>query len=300
MDADDLYGLPLDQFVPARAALVKELRADGRRDEAAAASALRKPAVAAWAVNQLVRTQAREVSKLYEAGDAARDAQDAVVAGRSEPGALRASIAQERAAVDALVEKARGLLSSGGDPLSATVLERVAATLHAAALDDEARTLVADGRLERELRHVGLGVAAEPAPAAASPRAPAKKTAKTPASTAGKADTAARKADTAQAREAQRTQDAKDAKDAKEAQRAREARRERARERAAAQKAEARARRQAQAAEQTVRTAQDRLDRAEEALHHAQAELQKARTQAQAAADEHRAAQDTLDRVERA
>jgi hypothetical protein len=297
MDADDLYGLPLDQFVPARAALVKELRADGRRDEAAAASALRKPAVAAWAVNQLVRTQAREVSKLYEAGDAARDAQDAVVAGRSEPGALRASIAQERAAVDALVEKARGLLSSGGDPLSATVLERVAATLHAAALDDEARTLVADGRLERELRHVGLGVAAEPAPAAASPRAPAKKTAKTPASTAGKADTAARKADTAQAREAQRTQDAKDAK---EAQRAREARRERARERAAAQKAEARARRQAQAAEQTVRTAQDRLDRAEEALHHAQAELQKARTQAQAAADEHRAAQDTLDRVERA
>jgi hypothetical protein len=297
MDADDLYGLPLDQFVPARAALVKELRADGRRDEAAAASALRKPAVAAWAVNQLVRTQAREVSKLYEAGDAARDAQDAVVAGRSEPGALRASIAQERAAVDALVEKARGLLSSGGDPLSATVLERVAATLHAAALDDEARTLVADGRLERELRHVGLGVAAEPAPAAASPRAPAKKTAKTSASTAGKADTAARKADTAQAREAQRTQDAKDAK---EAQRAREARRERARERAAAQKAEARARRQAQAAEQTVRTAQDRLDRAEEALHHAQAELQKARTQAQAAADEHRAAQDTLDRVERA
>ena len=57
MEPDDLYGLPLDRFVAERGALAKALRADGRRDEASRVAALRKPSVAAWAVNQLARTQ---------------------------------------------------------------------------------------------------------------------------------------------------------------------------------------------------------------------------------------------------
>ena len=54
MDVDELYGLPFDEFVPARNALTRELRKAGKRDEAAEVSALRKPSVAAWAVDQLV------------------------------------------------------------------------------------------------------------------------------------------------------------------------------------------------------------------------------------------------------
>jgi hypothetical protein len=54
-EADELYGLALDAFVPERDALAKRLRADGRRDEANEVKALRKPSVAAWAVNQAVR-----------------------------------------------------------------------------------------------------------------------------------------------------------------------------------------------------------------------------------------------------
>ena len=68
-DPDDLYGLPLDRFTDERNALAKRLRQEGRRDEAAGVSKLRKPSLAAWAVNQLVRTQKREVSGLFKAGD---------------------------------------------------------------------------------------------------------------------------------------------------------------------------------------------------------------------------------------
>ena len=68
MEPQELYGLPLERFTEERNALVKELRKEGRREEAAEVSNLRKPSVAAWAVNQLLRTQRRDVAKLFEAG----------------------------------------------------------------------------------------------------------------------------------------------------------------------------------------------------------------------------------------
>lgn len=52
---DELYALPLDRFVPERAVLVKQLRADGRREDAARVASLTKPSIVAWAVNQVVR-----------------------------------------------------------------------------------------------------------------------------------------------------------------------------------------------------------------------------------------------------
>ncbi len=167
MDAADLYGLPLDRFVPERTALAKALRGDGDRAEAGAVAKLAKPSVAAWAVNQLIRTQRREVTDLFEAGDALRGAQEDVVAGRGNARALREASERERVAVSALLERARGLLGSEGHGLSQLTLDRVADTLHAAALEPEARAEVQQGCLTRELRHVGLGefaLAAGPPP----------------------------------------------------------------------------------------------------------------------------------------
>ncbi|HET6865438.1 MAG TPA: hypothetical protein VFH80_05925 [Solirubrobacteraceae bacterium] len=168
-DADELYGLPLDRFVPERTALARELRRAGRREEASEVAALRKPSVAAWAVNQLVRTQGKGVDELFEAGDALRAAHDQVLAGSADAGSLRTGVARERAAVEALSKLAGGLLTSDGHELSPTIIERVSETLHAAALDDDARAQVRDGRLERELRHVGLGMTPGVVPAR-SPR----------------------------------------------------------------------------------------------------------------------------------
>ncbi|HYZ82397.1 MAG TPA: hypothetical protein VE571_14065, partial [Solirubrobacteraceae bacterium] len=175
MDVQELYGLALDRFVPERASLVRALRSAGEREQAAAVAALRKPSVAAWAVNQLVRTQGRELQALLEAGDALRNAQADVLAGSADARDLRSTAERERTAVDGLVNTAKGLLSSSGQELSAATLERVADTLHAAALDDEARAQVTEGRLVRELRHVGLGgglgLAADTPPAPGRPRA---------------------------------------------------------------------------------------------------------------------------------
>ena len=97
-DAHDLYGLPLERFVPERTALARKLRDEGQREEGAKVGKLPKPSIAAWAVNQLVRTQGRAVSDLFDAGDALQKAQDDLVSGRSDGDALRTAAERERAA----------------------------------------------------------------------------------------------------------------------------------------------------------------------------------------------------------
>jgi hypothetical protein len=277
MDVDELYGLPFDEFVPARNALVRELRKAGKRDEAAEVSALRKPSVAAWAVDQLVRTQRKAISELFDAGDALRAAQADVLAGRGDGQSLRAAVDRERTAVDALAAAARGLLSSEGHELSPTIVERVADTLHAAALDDEAREQVREGRLERELRHVGLGVLGAPlagAPPAGAPPAGA------PAPPRKKKPTAANKqpaADRAADRAAERA--------------AREERERVQRERAEARAVAREARRRAEHAERAHRVAAERRDRAAEALREAESQLNVAETELAEAQEALRAAE---------
>lgn len=157
MEPQDLYGLPLDQFTNQRNALAKELRREGRRDEAATVAKLRKPSVGAWAVNQLVRTQRGDVETLFEAGDALQRAQADLLAKRGDASALRQAVEAERAAAQRLADKARGLLDANGHELTSARLDQVTDTLHAAALDDDARARVGAGCLERELVHVGLG-----------------------------------------------------------------------------------------------------------------------------------------------
>lgn len=157
MDPHDLYGLPLEEFTAQRNALARELRGARRRDQAAAVSKLRKPSVAAWAVNQLTRTQQRDVAALFEAGDALQQAQEEVLNRRGDAASLRRRVEAERAVVRQLANKARGLLNRDGHELTAARIEQVSETLHAAALDPDARAKIQSGCLERELRHVGLG-----------------------------------------------------------------------------------------------------------------------------------------------
>jgi hypothetical protein len=267
MDGDDLYGLPLERFVPERGALARQLRSAGRREDAAAVAALRKPSIAAWAANQLVRGQNRAVAELFAAGDALRDAQSSVLAGRAQPRALLEATERERAAVDALLDKARGLLSSEGDELSPGILERVAETLHAAALDADARAQISDGRLQRELRHVGLGTGLE------TPSAPSR----------------------AKSRPSPKSRRAPSGEANARAEGATHAARERARARKLAQAAETEARRQADRATRALRAIEQRREHAADTLRRADEELAQARTDAHAAADAHRQAQQTLE-----
>src|SRR5215218_3060404 len=83
--ADDpaahLYGLDLEQFIGARDALAKELRASGDRDGATAVKKLAKPTRAAWAVNRLVRDRPDEIAALVAAGAALAGAQEQLLDG---------------------------------------------------------------------------------------------------------------------------------------------------------------------------------------------------------------------------
>ena len=150
---DELFGLPLDEFVAQRDARAKELRASGDREAADAVKKLRKPTVSAWAVNQLARRERDTLDTLLAAGEALRRAQSALGEGGGDARVLRDAARDERGAIDDLVAAASELLPSASE----SVLEEVRETLHAAAIDDEARELIDRGRLTKPRRAVGVG-----------------------------------------------------------------------------------------------------------------------------------------------
>jgi hypothetical protein len=153
---DELYALPLERFVPERDVLAKQLRSEGRREDAARVAALTKPSIVAWAVNQVVRAQPAAAEALWTAGDAVLDTQSRVVAGEATGPELRASIEAERAALAPLADAARGLMTGSGRFLGEQNVQPVMESLHAAAIDPAVRPQVAAGRLTRPLRLTGL------------------------------------------------------------------------------------------------------------------------------------------------
>jgi hypothetical protein len=245
---EDLYGLPLERFVSERTALVKALRAERQRDRANAVAKARKPSVAAWAVNQLVRTQAASIRTLFAAGDDLAQAQAGAAAGQRTAAAMRTASSVQREALDELLDAAKGLLSGDGHPLTAATLERVTDTLRAASIDEASRAEVQDGRLTQEIRFAGLGMGALAAAAPPDPHDPAPKKPK---------------ADHGQALEAQRQAEAQAA-----AVRERKRKRERAMIKAA-QKAEGEARRAATRAAKELTAAQAQRDQVAAALQEA-------------------------------
>ena len=291
--------MALDRFIPERAALVKALRGEKRREEASQVTALRKPSVAAWAVNQLVRTQPKAIEALFEAGDELARAQADAVAGQRVGEAMRAATQRQRDAVRELLAAAQGLLSSEGQSLSQTMMERAGETLRAAAVDEQARRLVAGGCLTQELRVVGVGLggaspssvnrerAAEPTPAKEKAQGRGKDRSNT-------AKRAGRKTEDA------RTATVREANDARqvEARRAASAEREAARDRAAALKAahrtEVEARRAATLANNDLAAAQTRREDAAASLEQAETLLGAAAKRAKTTAAQLTTAERTL------
>ncbi|HWD74978.1 MAG TPA: hypothetical protein VG371_07545 [Solirubrobacteraceae bacterium] len=301
---DDLYGLPLERFIPERAALAKALRGEKRPEEASEVAARRKPSVAAWAVNQLLRTQPKGLKALFQAGDDLARAQADAEAGKRSGDAMRDAARRQRHAVGQLLEAAEGLLSSEGQALSQTTLERVGDTLRAAAVDEEARRQVEGGCLTHELRFVGLGIGGlSPAPAAGRPAGKAPTSA--PAAAAPEKAPAGRKAkDKADEKKTgkgkadeSKTAAARRAEEKAEAARRAEAEREAERERTAALKSarrgEAEARRAAARAEKELAAAQARRTDAAASLEEAERLLTAAEQRAEETATE-------LDSAERA
>jgi hypothetical protein len=180
-EIDRLYALPLEEFIAERDEVAKRLRKDGDRDSAAEVKALKKPSVAAWAVNQVRRDRPEDVRRLLDVTEELHR----VYAGLSSAGArerLGEAANMQRDLIRSLVRCAQQLLDAGGHRANEQTLGKVADTLRAAALDDDLREQVAAGRVVKEQRAAGLGPleSLPPAPKKAK-KSKAKKTRTKPA-----------------------------------------------------------------------------------------------------------------------
>lgn len=102
--AADLYGGPLDRFVADRDATVKALRAAGDKDLAVEVKALRKPTVAADALNRALRADPEAVEALLTAAADLQQAQEAALGGDRTDFPKRQ--ADYRAAIDTIAANA--------------------------------------------------------------------------------------------------------------------------------------------------------------------------------------------------
>ena len=168
---EDLYGLPLEEFTPARDALAKDLKAAGRKDEAAEVKALRKPSVAAWALNRVAREHPDAVDGLRAAGAVLRDAQDEAMSG--DASRLRDAGRDVADEVDRVTGLAAEILRAAGRPASAGQQEKIVATLRTAAVDDDAGDALARGVLVEELESTGFSLLGSGAGTASAPSRPA-------------------------------------------------------------------------------------------------------------------------------
>lgn len=147
-----LYAAGPGEFMAVRRELVARARAAGERDLAAELGALRKPSVAAWAINLVARESPDVLADLVGLGERMRDAQ-----GRLDTATLTALRPERDQAVRDGVEAAVTVAQTAGRTLSAVVREEVRATLVAALADHDASVAVASGQLTRALSYSGFG-----------------------------------------------------------------------------------------------------------------------------------------------
>ena len=153
-ELDELFGAPLDDFIRVRKALADKLRKRGRAAQAKEVAALHKPALSAWAVNQLRLQDPKRWERFMALGAEMRQ----VYAELARGGAVdrRRKLQDElQRMIGGLQQKARRILSQHGHAVAASTLGRVMATLQALALrkPDDA---VQAGRLTADVAPPGL------------------------------------------------------------------------------------------------------------------------------------------------
>jgi hypothetical protein len=166
--ANELYGLPREEFTAARNAAAKEARKQGDRELAERILDLRRPSTAAWLANLLAREHPDEVRALVELGDGLRAAQQQL-----KGDALRHLSRQRHELVHGLVQQARSLARGAGHPASDAVARELEDTFTAAANSSAAARELAAGRLTSALDPADLGPGPGMGPeteAAAAPR----------------------------------------------------------------------------------------------------------------------------------
>ena len=143
---DELYVTPPPAFVSRREGLAAEAKGAGHVSDARRIRAARRPSLAAWAANLLLRSRPEESRAFLDLGQALRDAYRSL-----DADGVKELSEQRRSVVAALSRQAAELAAEAGHRLSDPVLREVEATLRAVLADQDAADRWATGRLESAL-----------------------------------------------------------------------------------------------------------------------------------------------------
>ncbi|MXM65355.1 hypothetical protein GR925_18350 [Streptomyces sp. HUCO-GS316] len=168
---DELYTTPPSGFVSHREELAAAAKEAGRVEDAGRIHAARRPTLAAWAANLLLRSRPKESRQFLELGRALREAY-----GTLDTAGVKELSAQRRSVVSAMSRQAAQLAREAGQRLSDAVLQDVEATLRAVLADQEAADHWATGRLHSALTPPSA-FPSDTGPATAVPRKPTRPTA---------------------------------------------------------------------------------------------------------------------------
>ena len=151
--AEELYALTPSEFTGSRNEWAKQSKAEDP-ELAKRILALRKPSVAAWVVNMMMRHQGDQMTQVLELGASLRQAQENL-----DGEALRELTRQRRQLTTAVTRQGRDLAQELGQRLTEAVADQVQGTLHAAMVDEDAAAAVRSGLLVSALTATGVGAA---------------------------------------------------------------------------------------------------------------------------------------------
>ncbi|MGW1560851.1 hypothetical protein ACWCQ1_30620 [Streptomyces sp. NPDC002144] len=172
--ADELYALRPEDFTAARQARADEARASGDRALAERIGRLRRPSLAAWASNLLVRRQPEDVEPLLRLGEALRQAHHDL-----DGAQLRDLSRRQHVLINALSRQARRLAGQAGHPVGDDVQREIEAMLQTVLADPDAGREWATGRLVKPFGPT-VGFPAASADATARRTPPARRPAPSP------------------------------------------------------------------------------------------------------------------------
>ncbi|WP_448317122.1 hypothetical protein, partial [Streptomyces sp. CO7] len=153
--AQELYGMPPEEFTGVRDERAARAREEGDRELAKRIKALRRPTLSAWACNLLVRERKEETEPLLRLGEALRQAHHDL-----DGGVLRDLSRQQHLLVSALARQAVELSAAAGHRVGEGAREEIEGTLRAVLADPEAAEAWAGGRLTKPLAAApGFGAA---------------------------------------------------------------------------------------------------------------------------------------------
>lgn len=153
-DVDELFQLPLSEFIGARNTLAARLKQSGRADDANLVKTLAKPSVSAWTVNQLYWFHRDAFEELLAAGHRFHKAQTSSLAGKVAD--MRGALDARREALTQLADLAASVLSEAGHNPGPETIRRVTTTLEAISAHASVSDGPALGRLTQDVDPPGF------------------------------------------------------------------------------------------------------------------------------------------------